>query len=79
MSATFKLLVSAAGAAVQTAAPGGNGSEPPAESEWEEVEPPPASVPKLGANSSPTAKPPKQQALANGTAGRPGTPAQVCC
>ena len=62
---------------VQAAAPAVNGSEPPAESEWEEVEPPPASVPKLGANSSPTAKPAKQ-ALANGVAGRPGTPAQVC-
>jgi hypothetical protein len=67
-----------AGAAAQAAVPGGNGSEPPTESEWEEVEPPPASVPKLGANSSPTAKPPKQQALVNGAAGRPGTPAQVC-
>ena len=65
-----------AGAAGQAAVPTSNGSEAPTESEWEEVEPPPASVPKLGANSSPKAKLPKHT-LINGMAGRPSTPAQV--
>jgi hypothetical protein len=62
---------------MQAVTAGGNGSELPTESEWEEVEPPPASVPKLGANSSPKGKPPKQ-VPANSVAGRPSTPAQVC-